>query len=163
MTHIVRGVIADSQLLRSFAQVHSFNGPISLAGDLALLPLRDEDIQSFSVAPREPVHDFECLTAEFVEVLCALSRAGSVLYFETEYFGGAGSQGAAVFRDGSIAFGPESADIGPINKALAFLGVCVAPPARDQFETVGLHRHRTVEAWLKYGSLAAHQMELARG
>ena len=161
MTHIVRGLIADSQLLQAFAQAHSLHDPISLAGDLVLLPLRDKDIESFSVAPREPVQDFECLTEDLVAVLCTLSRAGSVLYFETEYFGGAGAQGAAVFRGGSIVFGPQSAAIGPINRGLTFLGVSVVPPARDQFETIGLHRHRTVEAWLDYGSSSSARVPSA--
>ena len=71
------------------------------------------------------------------------------MYFETDYFGGAGCQGAAVFRSGATVFGPKSAEHGPINEALSLLGVRCVAPAHDEFETVGLHRHRRTDDWLK--------------
>ena len=71
------------------------------------------------------------------------------MYFETEHFGGNGRQGAVVFQNGTAVFGPKSAEHGPINEALACLGVRVAAPAHDEFETVGLIRHRHTEDWLK--------------
>jgi len=71
------------------------------------------------------------------------------MYFETSYFGGRGGQGAAVFQDGEIVFGPQWADTGPINRALGLLGVEVAPPAQDEFEAIGLHRHRDTEGWIE--------------
>lgn len=82
-------------------------------------------------------------------MLIEASRGTSLVYFETEYFGGLGGQGAAVFADGALIYGPISAAIGPINEALALLGVAVTPPATDAFDAVGLGLHRSAEDWLK--------------
>ena len=67
---------------------------------------------------------------------------------ETDYFGGRGSQAAAVYRGADEVMAPEWTAIGeagdskgPINKALRLLGV-VATGGRDEFETVGLDNHR---------------------
>ena len=40
----------------------------------------------------------------------------------SEYFGGTGTQGAALFRRGAMTFGPERSDSGAINRALAGMG-----------------------------------------
>jgi hypothetical protein len=67
---------------------------------------------------------------------------------ETDYIGGRGSQAAAVYRGGEEIMPPEATEVapvarsaGPINKALRLLGV-QATPGRDEFQVVGLHRHR---------------------
>ena len=73
------------------------------------------------------------------------------MYFETEYHGGHGGQGAAVFQNGELTFGPQWDELGPINHALMLLGVQIEPPAIDEFDTVGLCRHRTTEDWLTGG------------
>lgn len=70
------------------------------------------------------------------------------MYFETEYHGGHGGQGAAVFLNGDLIFGPQWDEFGPINHALMLLGVKIEPPAMDEFDTVGLYRHRSTEDWL---------------
>jgi hypothetical protein len=88
------------------------------------------------------------LSQQLVDELRRSSRNGPLIYFETEYSGGSGGQGAALFQDGEIIFGPQWAEIGPINRALKLLGISVWPPAHDEFETVGLHRHRGAEGWL---------------
>ena len=71
------------------------------------------------------------------------------MHFETEYDAGLGGQGAAVFKDGELIFGPHWDGISPINRALKLLGVRGENPRRDEFQTVGLHLHRSTEEWLK--------------
>ena len=67
---------------------------------------------------------------------------------ETDYFGGKGSQAAAVYRGAVEIMAPESTAIGeasdskgPINTALRLLGV-TASGGCDEFDTVGLGHHR---------------------
>jgi hypothetical protein len=62
---------------------------------------------------------------------------------------GLGGQGAAVFEDGELVFGPQCEGIGPINHALKLLGVRVENPGLDEFQTVGLHLYRSSFGWLK--------------
>jgi hypothetical protein len=76
-----------------------------------------------------------------------------VAYVETEYFGGDGVQAAAVWEGGAIAFGPRQADAGPINEALRLLGV-ERTTAQDEFDTVGLGRHRRNEGWIEEAAAA---------
>ncbi|MBU2664226.1 hypothetical protein KOI35_12055 [Actinoplanes bogorensis] len=62
----------------------------------------------------------------------------------TEYFGGVGDQWACVF----VAGRRQETD-GTINDALRVLGVRAAGDA-DEFDTVGLGRHRTTPEYLSY-------------
>lgn len=150
MNHFVTGLIAKPAMLARFAQKHSLHVPITLAEGLAILPLRDEDIDSF-LRPPMTGHPkgFSYMSEELASELKSASIGGALMYFETEYFGGTGTQGAAVFQDGTLIYGPAAAEFGPINKALALLGVGVVAPAADEFETVGLQRHRSTEDWLE--------------
>ena len=148
MGHFVTGLIAKPNLLGSFARRHSLHQPVELAQGLALLPLRDQDIDSILAPPHTGHADgFTYLSEQLQVELAAASDDGEILYFETEYFGGAGAQGAAVFSKGALVFGPTAAEKGPINEALRMLGV-TAGSTRDEFAAVGLDRHRHTEDWL---------------
>ena len=101
MGHHVIGVIAASAMLEEFAATHSLHSPIALNADLAMLPLRDEDIDSLLATPQTRRESgFRYLSEQLVRFLQAASLRSPILYFETDYSGGAGSQGAVVFRDG---------------------------------------------------------------
>jgi hypothetical protein len=149
--HIVTGLIANPSILEAFSRRHSLHKPVALGGELAMLPLREVDLHSFRdvLSPGE-TKGFCHLSKQLIEELRRSSCDGPLMYFETEYFGGLGMQGAAVFQDGEPTFGPKWAEIGPINQALQLLGVRVERPARDEFETVGLGRHRNTEGWLEH-------------
>jgi len=147
--HIVTGLIATEPLLQEFAVQNKLHPPVRLTDDLAFLPLTDENIDSFVPAPQgEYRPGFNYLSEELVSKLLRTSDKGPIMYFETEYFGGTGTQGAAVFGGGTFVLEPQSANIGPVNRGLRLLGVRTQLPARDEFETVGLHRYRSVEDWL---------------
>ena|SRR5262245_24042472 len=150
MGHAVRGLIARPETLEALACKHSLRPPVALSAGLAILPLRDTDLDSFLDRPfsSNPEHA-SLLSEEFMGELGTASRGGALMYFETDYFGGQGTQAAAVFQDGALVFGPESAELGPINAALQLLGVRIAPPAVDEFDTVGLGRHRHTNDWLE--------------
>ena len=150
MGHNVTGLISTAETLCKFAVRHKLHQPISLAKGLAILPLRDEDIDAFIPAPQSGYPDgFVYLSQQLAAALCNASEEGALIYFETEYFGGSGAQGAAVYKGGTCILGPERADFGPINRALALVGVRTESPAHDEFETVGLQRHRSSEDWLE--------------
>ena len=150
MGHNVTGLISNCDLLERFSARYKLHRPTSLACGLAILALRDEDIDAFIPSPMSGHADgFVYLSQQLAAVLCSASAEGAVMYFETEYFGGVGTQGAAVYQLGACIFGPESADFGPINRGLALLGVRTQPPAYDEFATVGLHRHRSSEDWIE--------------
>ncbi|WP_162908413.1 hypothetical protein [Allorhizocola rhizosphaerae] len=77
-------------------------------------------------------------------------------YVELDYFGGVGSQFAAVWHGGILVLGPlvltedeplPAPGWSPISQALRRLGVSV-DGHYDEFDAIGLGRHRHVEDWL---------------
>jgi hypothetical protein len=162
MGHAVTGLIAKAETLEAFACKHSLHLPVDLSSGLAILPLRDTDLDSLPYGPfasnterPDGLLSRHFLSEELSNELRAVSRGGTLMYFQTDYFGGVGTQAAVVFRDGALVFGPASAERGPINAALRLLGVRVTPPAVDEFDTVGLGRHRDTEDWLEQGRSSA--------
>ena len=150
MGHCVTGLIAKSTVLEAFSREHSLHQPVALLSEFAILPLRDVDLDSFLVAPVSfDIEGFRYLSDQFLDVLRRASHQGMLMYFETDYFGGLGCQGAAVFQHGQLIFGPLSAKTGAINQGLKLLGISIQQPARDEFETIGLGRHRDTESWIE--------------
>lgn len=150
MGHSVTGLIAKLGSLALFIRKHSLHKPIPLPQGFELLPLREEDFDSFLKQPLRGQYDgFIYMSQELVEILKDASSGVSIMYFETEYFGGVGTQGAALYTDGDLDFGPMSAEIGPINEALSIMGVSVDPPHTDAFDTIELGRYRDTEEWLE--------------
>jgi hypothetical protein len=152
MAHFVTGLIARHAALRAFAVAKSLPAPIVLTEILSLLPLGPDALERLMPDEQYEFYGgFNFLSPRLASVFKRASERAMLLYFETEYFGGMGSQGAAVFRDGELVFGPQAAELGPINNALAVLGVRTVPPAVDEFETVGLQRFGSNEEWLDAG------------
>ena len=89
---------------------------------------------------------FEFLTPPVESWVRALSKGSTLAYLETEYFGGEGFERSVVFRDSHVLLGPLDG-AGAINGALRALGVA-AKPGQEEFDFVGLGRHRSLEEWL---------------
>jgi hypothetical protein len=95
------------------------------------------------------------MPAGFDRELASWSTVGPVGYVEAEFFGGVGGQGAALWDAGELVLGPlfvgedeHFAPQGsPISQLLARLGV-ERDGYRDEFDVVGLGRHRETADWL---------------
>jgi hypothetical protein len=165
MGHNVTGLIALPSTLEAFAAARRLPSPVPLSAGFAMLPLRDDDLDSFLTPPLTGHFEGFCyLCDQLAGDLRALSSVGPIVYFETDFFGGKGTQGAAVFREGQLvycrassAIGQISDAIGPINDALRLIGVVITPPNRDEFETVELHRFRSTEDWLERVGRRGHE------
>jgi hypothetical protein len=153
MGHCVAGLVGPPQTLSRFASKHLLGAPVVLAQGLRLLPLRDHDIDAFLVPPLTGFSpSFTYLCEQLVQAISRAADMDKIMYFETEYFAGMGGQGAAVYGGGSCLYQPRFAIAGPINEALRVLGVRVEAPASDEFESIGLHWHRSTEDWLERGN-----------
>lgn len=101
MGHFVTGVIATTATLEAFSSDRALHAPVSLSQGLALLPLRDVDLDAFLMPPLgEAPAGFLYLFAQLSEQLQEASKGSPMAYIETDYFGGIGSQAAIVFVDG---------------------------------------------------------------
>jgi len=151
MGHFVRGfIVLHHHALQVSATEPRLRG-VSLAQDFVLFPLTDDLIDELFPPPHAPGYeDFTYLCGPLVDLMKFLSAAGPIVYFETVYHGGTGGQSAVVFEDGRVKIAPLRGEFGPINEALRAVGA-VAGRDTDEFDAVGLSRHRYSEDWLDEG------------
>jgi hypothetical protein len=116
---------------------------VALPQSKALLPLiermREERAIPFLPLTDEGVGE----VPKAIEELAA--RAKKVAYVEAEFFGGDGTQAAAIWEEGRLVFGPIVAD-DAINQGLRQLGIA-KQGAFDEFAALNLGRHRDTEDW----------------
>lgn len=140
----------EAILLDKAATRHAPDFPtVVLSKGITLLPVTDDVFDQ--VAATSPSSEtrgpFWKLSGALEALIIDVSRHGRVAYIEADYFGGTGTQSAAVWHNGWVIMEPEHANgIGPINRALSALGV-IAAPGQDEFDAVKLGRHRRTSAW----------------
>lgn len=155
MGYALQAVIAGNELLRAASREVPAALVAPLRQGLALMPMTDEVFDAVTDGSEEAALGFWRLPGGFDKMLAQWSAAGPVAYVESEYFGGAGEQRAAVWADGALTLGPLedpakkrfSRAVSPISQALQRLGAR-ASLGGDEFEAVGLDRHRSNEAWI---------------
>jgi hypothetical protein len=118
--------------------------PIALSDELTLFPLVARYVDSW--AERLKIEgsraDEPLLNSEVVHHLIRTIAPDPLFaVIETDYFGGHGTQAAAVYRGEEEVMAPERGRFGTINKALRLLGV-KAGEGCDEFDTVGLGQYR---------------------
>ena len=149
--HDVTGLIGKTDLLREIISLSSVGRVIPMDGEynLSLIPLT-ESVRNklFAASSDKQVLDFNYLNESELSQLSNMSTHGTLMYFETDYFGGVGGQGAVVFKNGSCVFGPDWAETGAINRALTWLGVETDTDGQDGFDKIGLYKHRNTDRWM---------------
>lgn len=123
---------------------------ITLEQGIRMLPvtaaLYDGLVRQHVPDPTEDWAGFIFFPAPLAAVLSRLSERGTIAYVEADFSGGTGTQCCVVWHDGDIKLGPLNGKR-VINKALNRLGVR-RQLFRDEFEAIGLNRHRSNEEWL---------------
>lgn len=109
-----------------------------------LVPLDDDDLAGLGLDFSACAEGFSYLSPSLAEFCVEYSRLGPVVYFETEYFGGMGSQAAAAFVDGAVLLSGVGDDA--INSALRMIGI-TANAGMDEFDHLGLSRYRHTSDW----------------
>jgi hypothetical protein len=157
MGYEVRGVIAQTAVAQMVAAEFGLGTrAVDLEQGYALVPYNDAAYDHFLGRHREPRNPFRWLDSAVADRLATASLSGPLAYVEAEYFGGTGEQHAAVWDGGALAWGPLGIAfrqaIPPqgtaISQALRRIGVTSDDKACDEFEAVGLRRHRHLEDWL---------------
>ncbi|MFE9694999.1 hypothetical protein [Micromonospora sp. NPDC005806] len=155
MGYTLEAIIGSAAALHTAVTQLSAAVPVPLAQDLALVPMTDELFDAVTDGTTEKVLGFWKLPGGFDRELTFWSSAGPVGYVEADFFGGVGSQRAALWVAGELVLGPLSVGEGepfapegsPISQLLARLGA-ERDGYRDEFEAVGLGRHRETADWL---------------
>jgi hypothetical protein len=130
--YTLEAIIGPSAAIQPVAADLPAAALIALPQGIAMVPMTDEvfDAAGSAVTEARPL-GFWKLPTGFEERLAAWSVAGPVGYLEAEFFGGMGSQRAALWVDGALALGPLAIEEGqpfqrdgsPISRLLRHLGV----------------------------------------
>lgn len=159
MSHIINGFIASfSDLSAAVTELKSVR-ICRLSSGMGFFAVPDEMVESDEAAAS--VRGFDNFTDRLEKWAVAVSKHFPIAYIETEYFGGVGTQSAALWDAGKLTIGPLSfgpvsnLPVGPrldwpINKVLRGLGVNHGAQI-DEFAALGLGRYRSNEDWLKSG------------
>jgi hypothetical protein len=151
MGHHITGVIGRREVLKGLLGEFAGQPCFALAEGLAFMPLDHENLDDIAgLHDEKSIGEFVYLTERLMEHLRLASRGGELAYIETEYFGGAGGQGAVVFRGGEMISAPDWRESDAINEALSEMGV--TSDTRDAFEIVGLGIYRSNERFREKGS-----------
>ena len=146
MGHSIHAAIVKAEIGAEAAEELGLKR-ISLAQGLTMIPLSDSWCDDWAAKLEMPgfVAEVPLLNARIVHrALAQLAPGCPFALIETDYFGGIGTQSAAVYRDGAVLMAPESGEVGPINAALELLGV-TTEGGLDEFDTVGLQHWRHLD------------------
>lgn len=154
MSYQLQALIGQLELITVVAAEVPAARPAPLGQGLALIPATNEFLDAVSLGYDEERHGFWWFPGGFERRLAAWSKAGPIACVEADYFGGHGSQYAAVWADGLLALGPLETVLhqpfppqgSPISQALRRLGA-QAHGHCDEFDSVGLLRQRRTEDW----------------
>ncbi len=160
MAHSVKLFVGPLLVLRPFLEVSKHAGIYSLTPDASLfvVPYTDElqdDIHGAN-GTGEWLAEGPRLSSGDMTFAARASATAKIGYLETEYFGGAGEQSAALWAGGRLVLGPLSLrmdgygagrprSLWPINAVLRGLGV-EARGEVDEFDVSGLGNYRSNSA-----------------
>ncbi|MEU9129190.1 hypothetical protein AB0D08_13965 [Kitasatospora sp. NPDC048540] len=155
MSYELNALAATAELLNVVAAEVPVARVVRLEQGLALIPMTDRLHAALHQPAAAGQPGFSYFPGGLVRRLEAWSQSAPIAYLEAAYFGGEGSQSAAVWVDGRLTLGPlhlaedgpDPDDGTPISQALRRLGAR-RDPGRDEFETVGLGRRRDIEDWI---------------
>ncbi|TYR64162.1 hypothetical protein [Streptomyces parvus] len=155
MGYDVQAVIAGDEVLRIASRELPRSAVVRLGQGLSMMPMTDELFDAVTDGSGPGDLGFWRLPGGFEALLARWSTAGPIAYVEADHFGGVGRQRAAVWADGWLALGPLeepakqqlSQAVSPVSQALRRLGA-QRDVGKDEFESVGLNRHRTNEDWI---------------
>lgn len=145
MGHNIRGIVAplaDAPVVAAALGV----GDVALPdGGFAFIPLGDDAFDALAVSPSDALPGFVWLTPAVEAALARAHAAPAFAWIEIDYFGGVGTQAAALYRMGRREWA-AAASGGVVNRTLAALGVC-ASAGQDAFDAVGLGRFRGMDSF----------------
>ncbi|MER8183888.1 hypothetical protein [Kitasatospora sp. NPDC094015] len=155
MSYELNAMAATTELLNVVAAEVPVARVVRLEQGLAVIPMTERLHAALHQPAAAGQEGFDHFPGGLGRRLEAWSQSAPIAYLEAAYFGGEGSQSAAVWIDGRIALGPlrlaeddpDAAEGTPISQALRRLGAR-GGPGLDEFETVGLGRRRHMADWI---------------
>lgn len=148
MGHCVTAIISSNPAVDSILRSSPGLVAVPLVDGLSLIPLDDDALDSVAADYSQTEDGFTYLSPSLAGFLADHSHHAALVYFETEYFGGDGTQAAVAYRDGLPLSPTPSSGEGSINRGLGFLGI-TPNGAFDEFDFIGLSRYRHTSDWIE--------------
>ena len=151
MGYLLQAIISKRKMSEIIMSELQLARRVWLKEDLYILPYYPDFYDEFNQYEKSEDFDkFEYLNKKLYNYLINKSAIEPVAYIEAEYFGGTGGQ-SAIMLDKSekivdIRF--EDSGYGAINTVLKEFGV-KKESNLDEWDTVGMLRHRSTEDWLE--------------
>ena len=144
---MIRAIIGKDHVIRSITERLVNAEMISLPQSYALIFLNDSlfDEISETAALKNTCHypHLDFLTDSVICFLKGHSAGAQLIYIETDYFGGYGTQAGVFFENGEMKYGPTDGN-GTVNHLLKLLGV-KRHLFKDEFDTLELYRYRNMD------------------
>jgi hypothetical protein len=148
MGYILFALIGKEPELQKIASKFKKAKISMLEQGIGIIPMTEDlydEINNFETS--DDVKPFAFLTSNTQGKILELTTTGMIAYVEAEYHGGKGSQSGILWNNGiRIAFFTNVNRA--INAILKILGVS-AEYGMDEFDTIGLDRHRDTSDWLE--------------
>jgi hypothetical protein len=148
VAHELNAILGRVETLEPLAREHEVP-VIALKQGFGLIPLTSEIVQVLIGKRGLDVPKSNVCQDELDEVLRRWSARGPVIHATNDIYAGVGPQTARIWQNGARVFAQEgSPGSGPISMALQRLGVTGGRLGWDEFDVVGLGRHRATSRWL---------------
>jgi hypothetical protein len=144
MGYDIQAIISTQPVLEAHSADFSSAVVAPLGSGFALIPITDELLDEIGASGESG--QFYKFTPAVADWLRSISASAPAAYVEAEFFGGVGEQGATVWARGEQLLEATHAP-DAINIALRLLGISRGT-AHDEFEALGLPRHRHTNDWL---------------
>ncbi len=145
--HMIRAIIGKENVIQSITEHWIYAEMIKLPQGYALTFLNDylfDDIEELcDLKNTRNYPHLNYLTDSVIYFLKEKSLNGQLVYMETDYFGGYGTQAGVFFENGEMKCEPMYGD-DTVNHLLRLLGVR-KHLLKDEFDTLELYKYRRMD------------------
>ena len=148
MGHYLKAFIGHKESLTPILEKYESANLVCLSNDMLMIPMTDELFDEINnLDSSSEILSFQFLTDNIEKKTLELIGNKKLAYVESEFLGGQGGHIGMIWNNGERAF------VGALNKntmnaILKRLGVG-RTVLKDEFETIGLYRHRQTEDWIE--------------
>ena len=144
MGHQIEAVIGKREAVQAFADNWAQAEMVELPQNCGLVfltaALFDDITELFDEPDREEPSPLTYFTSAIRWALEDASRQGPLVYIETDYAGGYGTQAGILLEQGKTILGPIEGE-GTVNRLLYSIGVW-CERGKDEFDSLDLGRYR---------------------
>lgn len=148
MGHYLKAFIGHKESLTPIREKYESSNLVSLSDEIFMIPMTDELFDEMNNLNTSPgILSFELLNENIEKITLELIGMKKLSYVESEFFGGQGGHIGIIWDNGARVYVGEFRK-DTMNEILKRLGI-IRTDVKDEFEIIGLNRHRHTEDWIK--------------